>query len=166
MDKLFSVDFGLMAWTVTTFLLLVAILGKYGWGPLIAALDERDARVKADADAAREAREAAERVKAEFDAQLSRAGAQGRELLAQAAKDAEAAAARIRAEAQAQAQKAKEAALTELAEEKRRLIGELRGEVAELSVLAAEKLLRRSVDPGVEKAVLDSFLADMDKRKS
>ncbi|MBI5625399.1 MAG: F0F1 ATP synthase subunit B [Elusimicrobia bacterium] len=166
MDKLFSVDVGLMAWTVITFLLLVAVLTKYGWRPLMEALDAREARLKADAEAAQAAREGAEKAKADFDAKLAEAYAQGRELVAQAAKEAEAAAARIRAEARAQAQKSKEAALTELADEKRRLIGELRGEVAELSVMAAEKLLRRSVDPAVEKTVLDSFLAEMDKRKS
>lgn len=166
MDKLFSVDFGLMAWTVVTFLLLVAILSKYGWRPLIDALDAREARVKADADAARESREAAEKVKADLEGQLAEAGVKSREIVSQAAREGEVLAAKIRAEAQKAAQSAKESALAELAEEKRRLIGELRGEVAELSVKAAEKLLRRSVDPAVEKTVLDSFLADMDKRKS
>lgn len=166
MDKLFAVDPGLMAWTVLTFLLLLAVLAKYGWRPLIEALDAREARMKADLEGAQEAREGAERIKAELEGQLSKLDAKGRELLAAATKEGEAVAARIKAEAEAQARASKDRALADLEAEKRRLIRELRAEVAGLSVMAAEKLLRRSVDPGVEKAVLDSFLKDMEARKS
>ncbi|MBI4677194.1 MAG: F0F1 ATP synthase subunit B [Elusimicrobia bacterium] len=165
MDKLFAVEPGLMAWTVVTFLLLVAILAKYAWRPLIEALDARDARVKADADSAQEARNAAEKIKAEMEKQLSGIDAKGKEMVAEAVREGEAVAARIRAEAQAQAQAAKERALADLEGEKRRLIRELRSEVASLSVMAAERLLRRSVDPGVEKTVMESFLKDMEKKQ-
>ena len=71
---------------------------------------------------------------------------------------------RLGAEAEAEARKVKDKALSELAEEKRRLIVELREHVAGLSVMAAEKLMRKSVDEGVRKTVLDSFFKDLDRR--
>jgi F0F1-type ATP synthase membrane subunit b/b' len=52
-----------------------------------------------------------------------------------------------------------------LAAEKDKLVGDLRKEVASLSVLAAEKLLHKSVDAGVQKSVLDGFFKDLDSTK-
>ena len=52
----------------------------------------------------------------------------------------------------------------QLAEEKNRLIGELRGEVATLSVLAAERLVRKSIDADVQKTVLDGFLKELESK--
>ena len=53
---------------------------------------------------------------------------------------------------------------TELEEERRRLVAQLRGDLAGLSVLAAERILRRSVDPAARKEALEEFLKDLDGR--
>ncbi|MDD5655924.1 MAG: F0F1 ATP synthase subunit B [Elusimicrobia bacterium] len=166
MDKLLTPDAGLMFWTVVTFLLLAALLRRYAWGPLLAVIAEREERLKAEAAAARLAREEAQRIQAELAAQLAQAAARREEVLARAAQDGEAVLTRFKSEAERQARELRDKTAAELAREKERLVRELRLEVAGLSVQAAEKLLRRSVDPAVEKQVLDDFLGDLERKAS
>lgn len=165
MDKLLNPDTGLIIWTIITFLALVFILKKTAWGPLLKALEEREARMKADLDGAQAARAAAEKIKQELDAQMAGLEARGKESLAQAAKEGELLRARLKAAAEDDAKKIREKTLGELADEKLRLVRELRREVADLSVLAAEKLMRKSIDSGVQKDVLEDFFTDLDKQK-
>lgn len=163
MDKLVSPDPGLMFWTIVTFLALVALLKRFVWGPLLTALEEREVHLKAQAAAANRAREESERIKTEVAAALAESQARRQEILDRAAKDGEALLAQFRASAEDETRKLREKTSAELGREKERLVGELRREVADLSVLAAERLLRRSVDPAVEKAVLDDFMKDLSK---
>ncbi len=166
MEKLFEPHFGLMIWTVVTFALLLLVLGKFGWKPLIAALDEREARMKAEFEGAREAREGAEKIKAQLDAEMAAVAAKSRELLAQASRESDELRAKLKAEAESDSRKIRDKTLAELQEEKSRLVRELRQEVADLSVRAAERLMRRSVDEGVQKSVLETFFKDIEDRKA
>ena len=161
MDKLVSPDPGLMFWTIVTFLALAALLKRFAWGPLLAAIAQREAGLRAEAEAAKQARADSERIKAELAAQLAEHQARRQEALAKAAREGEALLAKFKAAAEEDARRLRDKTAAELAREKERLVGELRREVAGLSLLAAEKLLRRSVDPAVEKAVLDDFLKEI-----
>ena len=165
MDKLIVPDTGLMFWTIVTFLCLVMILKKAAWGPLLKAIDEREYRLRQDRLAAEEARAEAERIQKELEAQMAGVQTKNKELLAAAVKDGEALRAKLKAEAESDAQAIKDKTAAELVAEKNRLVDELRQEVASLSVLAAEKLMRKSVDEGVQKSVLDGFFRDLDTSK-
>lgn len=166
MENLIKPDTGLMFWTFVTFFALVFILKTFAWGPLLHAVESREARIKADREGAEKARAEAERIQRELEAQLAGAAAKSKELVAQAAKDGEALRAKLKAEAEADAAAVKAKASADLAAEKDRLVGELRKEVASLSVMAAEKLMRKSVDEGVQKSVLDGFFKDLEKSKA
>jgi F-type H+-transporting ATPase subunit b len=165
MDKLLSPDPGFMIWTIVTFLCLVAILRMFAWGPLIAAIEAREGRIKADRDGAEKARSEAERIQKDFESQMAGVQAKTKELLAAATKDGEALRAKLKAQAEADAQGIKDKTLAELAAEKNRLVGELRKDVADLSVAAAAKLMHKSVDEGVRKSVLDGFFKDLESSK-
>ena len=166
MDKLLNPETGLVIWTIVTFLCLVFILKKAAWGPLLAAIEEREKRMKADLAGAQDARAQAERIKAELESQMAGMQAKSREMLAQAAKEGESLRAQLKASAEADAQKIKEKTMSELADEKERLVRALRSEVATLSVMAAEKLMRKSVDDGVQKNVLESFFKELETKKA
>lgn len=166
MDKLIVPDTGLMFWTIVTFFLLMLILKKSAWGPVLAAIQEREGRIKADREGAEKARAEAERIQKELEAQMAGAQSKSKELLAAAAKDGEALRARLKAEAEADAQAIKDKTAAELVAEKNRLVADLRKEVASLSVLAAEKLMRKSIDDGVQKTVLDGFFKDLETSKA
>lgn len=166
MGELLTPDAGLIFWTVVTFLCLVAILKFAAWGPLLQAIEGREARLKADREAAEASRLEAERIQKELTAQLASVQAKSKELLAAATKDGEALRAKLKAEAEADAQAIKEKTTADLAAEKNKIVADLRREVANLSVLAAEKLLRKSVDESVQKNVLEGFFKDLDSSKA
>jgi len=162
MDRLLSPDPGMMLWTIVTFLALAAVLKRYAWGPLLSAISAREARLKADAAAAQAARDESQRIQAELAAQLAGIEARRQEALDRAAKDGEAVLAQFQAAAEKEARDLRDKTMAELGRAKERLTRELRRDVADISVRAAEKLLRRSVDPAVEKRVLDEFLQDLE----
>ncbi len=162
MDKLIVPDPGLMFWTIVTFFCLMLILKKSAWGPLLRAIEEREGRIKADREGAEKARSEAERIQRELEARMTGIQAKSKELLAAATKDGEALRARLKAEAEADAAAIKVKTTLELAAEKDKLVGDLRKEVAQISVMAAEKLMRKSVDAGVQKSVLEGFFKDLD----
>jgi F-type H+-transporting ATPase subunit b len=91
--------------------------------------------------------------------------AKSRELLAQAQKDSDALRAQLKASAEADSAKIREKTMQELGEEKDRLVRDLRKEVAGLSLIAAERLMRKSVDDNVQKTVLEGFYKDLDAKK-
>ncbi len=166
MGELLTPDAGLIFWTIVTFLCLVAVLKFAAWGPLLHAVEAREARIQADRDAAERARAEAERIQKELEARMAGVQAESKELLAAATKDGEALRAKLKAEAEADAQAVKDKTFAELAVEKNKLVAELRKEVATLSVLAAEKLMRNSVDEDVQKSVLAGFFKDLDAAKA
>ena len=166
MDKLIVPDTGLMFWTVVTFLALVAILKFAAWGPLLRAVEERKSKLKADLEGAEKAHAEAQRIQKELESQLAGIQAKSKDLLASATKDAEALRARLKADAEADAQAIREKTSADLAAEKNALVAQLRKEVVSLSVLAAEKLMRKSVDEGVQKTVLDGFFKDLESSQA
>src|SRR5437879_86775 len=103
MDRLLNPDTGLVIWTIVTFLALVFILKQFAWGPLLGAIEEREARLKQDKEAAENARVQAEKIKGELEAQMAGIQAKSRELLTQAAKEGDALRARLKAAAEADA---------------------------------------------------------------
>ena len=165
MDMLIVPDTGLMFWTIVTFLCLVFILKKMAWGPMLHAIEAREGRIRADREGAEKARAEAERIQKELEAHMAGIQAKSKDLLAAATKDGEALRAKLKAEAEADAAAIKAKTTLELAAEKDKLVGDLRKEVASLSVLAAEKLLHKSVDAGVQKSVLEGFFKDLDSTK-
>lgn len=165
MDQLLNPEPGLIIWTIVTFLLLVFILKKFAWGPLIKAIEDREARIKGDMESARASREAAEKAQSEIESRIAGLDAKGRQMIEEAAQKAEALRLKIQQEAESQAQKIKEKTLEELGREKDRLSLELRREVSSLSILAAEKILGESVNEPIQKKTVESFLADLAKKQ-
>ncbi len=162
MDRLVSFDPGLIIWTIVTFLLLAFILAKTAWRPILSALEERDRKVREDLEAAKRAREEAEEKRLEMEGRLSEIRDQSAEMLAKAAQEGEKLRHGLKAQAEAEIHKMKAGAKAELEQEKERLVADLRREIAGLSVMAAEKLLGRSVDGGIQREIVGSFLKDLE----
>lgn len=163
MDKLLNPDVGLMIWTVVTFVCVAFVLAKFAWKPILKALDEREENLRATVRAADESRQAAERLKNEYDQQLAQVQIKGQEIIAQTQKEAQ----RLREEmlkaAQDESSRLTEKTRQQLAEEQRRLIQELRGEVVGVSVRMAEKILQSSVDKKVQDRFVDETIRDFEK---
>ncbi|MFH1723811.1 MAG: F0F1 ATP synthase subunit B [Elusimicrobiota bacterium] len=165
MDTLIQPDVGLMFWTIVSFLALVGLLRWKAWGPLLGAIEAREARLREERERAEKARQDSERIRQDFEGRLAGAAEEAKGLLSKAGADGEALRARIREGAEEEAKGILAKTRAQLDEERRRAIGDLRREVATLSVLAAERLVRKSVDSGVQKSELDRFFGELEREK-
>jgi F-type H+-transporting ATPase subunit b len=162
-DKLLNPDVGLIIWTVVTFAALAFVLARFAWKPILAALDTREETIKQNIRSAEESKKAAEDLRREYEARLAGVEAKARELLAQAETQARGLKDDFVRTAQAESDKMVEAARKTLAEEERRLARELRADVAELSLRATEKMLRRGLDKPFQDRLVQEALGDFEK---
>lgn len=163
MDKLLSPDIGLSIWTLFTFLLLVVILSKTAWKPLITALEQREQRIQSEKDAAEAARKAAESLKEDLERELARIAARTQEAIAEAARQGQKTKDELLRGAQDEAKSLLDKTRRQLEDEKERLVRELRAQVADLSVLAAERILKAAMDLPAQKRLLEDFFKDLEK---
>jgi F-type H+-transporting ATPase subunit b len=165
MERLLQPDTGLMSWTVVTFLGLVFILKKVAWGPLLQALNDREAGIRRAIEDAQSARQTADQLKAQYEKELAQGQEKAQALLAQTATEAQKIRERILKEAEAEAQRLAENNRRQLEEEKNKVMRDLRKEVATISLMAAEKLVRHSINPKVQEDLLKDFLDNLEKQK-
>jgi F-type H+-transporting ATPase subunit b len=145
------------------FALLVAILGKYAWGPIAKGLQDREDKIRKDIEEAEAARARAEATQREYAAQLATAEQKVRDLLAKAGQDAEQIAAGVRTRAQQEAQETKENATRDIDIAKRDALREVHEHAAVLSTRVAEKILRRNLNPDDQR---DLVAASLDQLQS
>lgn len=136
----------LAIWTFAVFVCLLAILGKFAWGPIVAGLDKREQSIAAMIDDAKQSQEkAAEQLK-QYQEKIAAAGEEAREIVTQARKDAEAAGERIVAAAQAAAEKERERAVSDIATAKSAALDEIQGEGVNIAVQLAGQIVRRELN--------------------
>lgn len=164
MENLLKPDVGLMFWTVVTFLVMVLILKKIAWGPLLKILDEREEKIKKEIEAAQKNREEMERLKTDYDRQLAEIEERARTLLGEAEQKGRLSRESILKEAESEARKLMEKTRQQLEAEKERLVQELRNEVGAISVAMAEKLMRQSVDKKIQEKFVQDFLKDIESK--
>jgi F-type H+-transporting ATPase subunit b len=138
---------GLMIWTIISFLILLVILKKFAWTPILKALDEREKGIKDNIEAARAAREEAERSLVEYRRKLAEAQAEAQGVVAKARQDAERVRDELLEKSKQDAQAQIERARKQIEIESDAAIKAIRAEVAELAVIAAEKIISRSLTP-------------------
>ena len=164
---LIEFSFGLIFWMTVSFLVVLYILGKFAWKPILGVLGERERTIE---DALNEAKKA----RAEFAAitaqneELMRAAREEREVLLKEARDIrdrEISEAKVKAKAEGDAMISR--AREEIRNEKNAAITEMKNQVAELSILVAERILKEKLgDPAAQKALVDKVMTEADLRKS
>jgi len=161
----FSVDGWKLAFQVINFLILLFLLNRFLFKPVLARLDERSAKIAQgleDAEAAARDRELA---RAEREAAVSEARKEANEMIARANKIAEDTRNEILADARTEAEKVTTRAREEIVAEKERAMAEIRGQVAELALAAAGKLIRREMDDATQRRLVEDFLAEVSPSK-
>lgn len=152
---------GLIIWTIITFVLLVVILGKFAWKPLLQALQTREQEIADALHKAEEAKKDAERMMQENKAAMQKASIETARLIAEGRAMAEQVKNDIVAKANESAKKMLEQAKDEIAREKDAAVQQLRSEVADLAVTAAEKILDESLDGAKQKKMIDKVLQQL-----
>lgn len=154
MEKLLQPDTGLMIWTVVTFLLLVLVLTKAAWKPILDGLNQREGKIRSDLDRAESAQKDAEALRLKYESQLADAQKTIQDMVSQARVDGERTRAELVSAAKDEAAKTLEKGRRDLSGETERLKEELRQHVSDLSLGMAEKVLLRSVDTTLRDDVM------------
>ncbi|MGE5315148.1 MAG: F0F1 ATP synthase subunit B [Acidobacteriota bacterium] len=152
---------GLIIWTTVTFILLVIVLGKVAWKPLIGALQEREHSIADALHKAEEARKESERVLAENTKRLAEANEETSRILRQGRELAEQMKNEIIAKAQEHARTEMDRAKEEIQREKETALVEMKNEIAEMAVSAAEKILDETLDQSKQKKMIDKVLQQL-----
>lgn len=164
MEDLLKPDFGVLALTVCNFLLLVYLLKKFAWGPVIGALEKREAQIESDKQTATQARESAEKLKKELDDRLAQITDEAAKKMAAAVKTGETQRDQLLAEAKQQAQRLLEQAKAQIEAEKNKALADVRGEIASISLLAASRVVGRQVTDATADQIVENVLEEVTKK--
>src|SRR5919106_359002 len=159
---LVSPDVGLMIWTLLVFGLSMYLLGKLAFPRIAEALDRRQRAIEESIDAAERTRTEAEQILAEYRERLAEARGQADEIVARARKTGEAAENEIVADARTKREEMMEQTRRDIEAETRRAIQEIRAEGADLTVLATEKVTRKSLTSEDQKRLVEEALSELD----
>jgi len=156
-----DIDFGLTLWTIVLFVLFTVLMTKLGWGPLLKAIEEREKGIRGAVDGAQKAHTEAQALLAQHKEMLREAGRERDDIIKAAMKDAEQLKADLSARAKAESDQMVQRARDQIEREKNQAILELRGQVADLAVQAASKIVTSSLTPDAQRKLVDDFLKTM-----
>ncbi len=144
-NPLVQPDPGLFIWTIVTFLVLLALLAKFAWRPLLEALEQRQEAISKSLDDVRQARQDLERVNAESARILQEARTEAEAIISRTRTDAGVFRDELKQKAQAEAQSIVRNAERQIQLETARALQQIRTEAVDISVAIASKLLQRNV---------------------
>jgi F-type H+-transporting ATPase subunit b len=159
---LVSPNVGLMIWTLLVFGISAYVLAKVAFPRISEALDRRQKAIEESIDTAAQIRKEAEQILAEYRERLAEARGQADEIVARARKTGEAAESEILADARTKREEMMEQTRRDIEAETRRAIQEIRAEVADLTVLATEKVTRKTLTDADHKRLVEEALAELD----
>ena len=162
----FSVDVWKLAFQVINFLILLFLLNRFLFKPILARLDDRSAKISKGLEDAETAARDRELARAEREAAVAEARNEANEMIARANKIATDTRNEILTEARAEAEKVSSRAREEIVAEKDKAMAEVRGQVAELALAAAGRLVRREMDGPTQRRLVEEFLAEVQPTKT
>ena len=160
---MFDLNLGLFVWTSLVFLVLLGILWKFAWGPILAAVDAREKGIQGALDQAASERQAAAKLLAQHREQLADARRQAQEIVASARDAGERIRTEIEAKAREEGDRMLERARGEIGRERDQAIEMLRRESVELALSAASKLLHRKLDSEADRKLVEEYLKQLDR---
>ena len=160
---LLDVNPGLMIWTVITFIVLLLILKKVAWKPILTALDKRESNIKEALQQAEKAKDEAKKILEENQANLAKAEEESKKIIEHSRSYAESLKEQMIKESKEQAKKIVEAASSEIQSKKDAAFEELKAQIAEIAVNAAEIIIKESLDAQKSKQVVDKYLNEVAK---
>jgi F-type H+-transporting ATPase subunit b len=159
---LVSPNVGLMIWTLLAFLLAMLVLRKYAWPAITEALDKRQQAIEESIDVAERTRTEADRLLEEYRERLAEARQQADDIVLRARKTAENNEAESLAEARRKREEMMAQTRRDIEQETRRAIGQIRREVADLTVIATEKVARKTLNDDDHRRLIDEALQEFD----
>ena len=153
---------GLMIWTLVCFGITLWVLKKYAFGPIQKLIDDRRERIRQSVEEADNARDEARSLLEEHRQLIGRAKSEAEEILGEARRIADAQRERMREETEEDRKRRLEETERQIDQATQQALGQIRQEVASLSVLAAEKIARKALTSDDQKRLIDEALAEID----
>ena len=161
-NPLIQVTPGLMIWTIVCFLITFFVLKRFAFGPIQATIDARRERIQSAIDEADNARIEARNLVEEHRKLIGQAKSESEEILADARRVAESQRERVREETEEDRQRRLEETRRQIDQATVQALGQIRDEVGKLSLLAAEKITRKSLTEADQQRLIDEALAEID----
>lgn len=161
---MFNFNMTLIAQIVNFFILLL-ILKKFAYKPLLQAMADRQTRIANDLASAEKERQAAEQLKQEYQQQLMEARTQAQAIIDKAVKTAESMKQEIMEEARAEHAKMLKNAQAEIARQTESAMAGIRGEVVAMTVAAAAKLIEKDMSSEINAKLVSEFIDQLDEKK-
>ncbi|HHD6548901.1 TPA: F0F1 ATP synthase subunit B, partial [Staphylococcus aureus] len=155
-----GVEWGTVIVQVLTFIVLLALLKKFAWGPLKDVMDKRERDINRDIDDAEQAKLNAQKLEEENKQKLKETQEEVQKILEDAKVQARQQQEQIIHEANVRANGMIETAQSEINSQKERAIADINNQVSELSVLIASKVLRKEISEQDQKALVDKYLKE------
>src|SRR4051812_36925220 len=159
---LVSPGLGLMIWTLLAFGATVYILNKLAFPRIVEALDKRRRAIEESIESAQRSKAEADELLEEYRARLREAREQAEEITTRARKAGEGFQEEAKAYAKQQREELLEATRRDIEAETRRALEEIRKEVADLTVIATEKVTRKSLTPDDHRRLIEEALSEVD----
>ena len=164
-NPLIQPDPGLFIWTIVTFLVLLALLAKFAWRPLLQALESRQERIRKSLEDAERARQELERLQQESAKIMQQARIEAESIVTQTRADAERLREELKQKAKDEADNVLRNAQQQIQLQTRQAIQQIRHEVADIAVLLASKLLERNIAKEDNKRLIDDTLKQIEVTK-
>ena len=156
---------GLMVWTLLIFIVLLVVLSKYAYKPLLAAVEAREAALEKAITEARADRESAAKLLAEQQKTLAETRADVQKVMADGRAAAESLRSEMLEKVKAEGADMLDRTRREMAAEKEKAVAELRREAVELAISGATKVIGKNLDSTTDRAMVETFLAGLDTSK-
>jgi F-type H+-transporting ATPase subunit b len=155
-------ELGLMIWTVLAFVFTMVVLSKVAFPRIREALEKRAEAINSDLDAAAKQREEADELLEEYRARLKEAREQAEDIVARAKKAGDSAKSESVEEGRAKREELIAAAKKDIEAETKRSLEQIRKEIADLTVLATERVTRKSLTDDDQKRLVEDALSEVD----
>ena len=156
-----GINTGDIAFQLVSFIILLVLLRKYAWGPLMGIMKERQSHINSEIDAAEQSRQEAKTYLETQVEELKKAREEAKAIIDSAKKQGEAQGEAIIKASRDEAERVKEAALAEIASEKEKAVATLRQEVAALSVKIASKVIAKELDENSQEKLINEYLKEV-----
>ena len=157
-NPLVQVEPGLFIWTILVFVVLLTLLKKFAWGPLLAALEERQEGIRKSLDAAAQARKELEQVQEESNRIVAKARADADAIIASGRADALKLQEELRAKARLEAEGIVKNAEREIQQQTTQSLAQIREEAVDLSLSIASKLIQRNLSKKDNETLIQDTL--------
>jgi len=154
---------GLIFWTLVTFLLLLFVLRRTAWRPILDLVEEREKQIANSIESAKRERAEAERLLTEQKTALAQSRQETAEMMRKSQTEMEAFKEQVMAEARKRADEEMVSARKQIQEEKAKAIAEVKGVAVDLAIQAAEKLLAEKLDDAKHRQLAEQFVDQIGK---